>query len=181
MDVPAEGPVSSRDLLQYQRNMRISKIETFIAGNPWKNWLFTKVWTDEGLYGVGEGTLNYFARTVEAAIHELSPLIVGIDPFQIEVITQRLTRDTYSDGAQIHGCAVAAIEIAVVGAGGIHGSVGPGGIDWVVTDLARIRIDQEFIGIESVALGVDVGNEAGARTLGPIARIRPVRPHARYP
>jgi galactonate dehydratase len=93
-------------------NMRISKIETFIAGNPWKNWLFTKVWTDDGIYGVGEGTLNYFARTVETAIHEIAPLILGMDPFQIEIISQRLTRDLYSEGAQIHMCAVAAIEIA---------------------------------------------------------------------
>ena len=93
-------------------NMRISKIETFIAGNPWKNWLFTKVWTGDGIYGVGEGTLNYFAKTVEAAIHELAPLILGMDPFQIEIISQRLTRDLYSEGAQIHMCAVAAIEIA---------------------------------------------------------------------
>jgi galactonate dehydratase len=92
--------------------MRISKIESFIAGNPWKNWLFTRVWTDEGLYGIGEGTLNYFAKTVETAIHELSPLILGLDPFQIEIISQRLTRDVYSEGAQIHMCAVAAIEIA---------------------------------------------------------------------
>ena len=93
-------------------NMRISKIETFIAGNPWKNWLFTKVWTDEGVYGVGEGTLNYFAKTVETAIHELAPLILGMDPFQIEIISQRLIRDLYSEGAQIHMCAVSAIEIA---------------------------------------------------------------------
>ena len=92
--------------------MRISKIETFIAGNPWKNWLFTRVWTDEGIYGIGEGTLNYFAKTVETAIHELAPLILGMDPFQIEIISQRLTRDLYSEGAQIHMCAVAAIEIA---------------------------------------------------------------------
>ena len=36
--------------------MRITSIETYIAGNPWKNWLFAKVSTDEGIYGVGEGT-----------------------------------------------------------------------------------------------------------------------------
>jgi galactonate dehydratase len=92
--------------------MRITAIETYIAGNPWKNWLFAKVQTDEGIYGVGEGTLNYFAKTVEAAIHELTPLIMGMDPFQVENITQRLTRDVYSDGAQIQMCAVAAVEIA---------------------------------------------------------------------
>ncbi|HTB10582.1 MAG TPA: mandelate racemase/muconate lactonizing enzyme family protein [Bryobacteraceae bacterium] len=93
--------------------MKITAIDTFIAGNPWKNWLFARVSTDEGIHGVGEGTLNYFGRTVEAAIHELSPLILGMDPFQVEMISQKLIRDVYSEGAQIHMCAVSAIEIAL--------------------------------------------------------------------
>jgi len=92
--------------------MRITAIDTYIAGNPWKNWLFAKVSTDEGMHGVGEGTLNYFSKTVEAAIHELKPLVIGMDPFQVEILSQRLIRDVYSEGAQIHMCAVAAIEIA---------------------------------------------------------------------
>ena len=93
--------------------MRITAIDTYIAGNPWKNWVFTKVSTDEGIHGVGEGTLNGFGKTVEAAIHELKPLAIGMDPFQVETISQRLVRDVYSEGAQIHMCAVAAIEIAL--------------------------------------------------------------------
>ena len=93
--------------------MRITAIDTYIAGNPWKNWLFAKVSTDEGIHGVGEGTLNYFAKTIDTAIHELKPLVIGMDPFQVEIITQRLVRDVYSEGAQIHMCAVAAIEIAL--------------------------------------------------------------------
>lgn len=92
--------------------MQITAVKTYIAGNPWKNWLFAKVETDEGIYGIGEGTLNYFAKTIEAGIHELSPLIIGMDPFQVETISQRLIRDVYSEGAQVHMCAVAAIEIA---------------------------------------------------------------------
>ena len=92
--------------------MKITAIDTYIAGNPWKNWLFAKVSTDEGIYGIGEGTLNYFGRTVEAAIHELKPLVMGMDPFQVEVLSQRLIRDVYSEGGQVHMCAVAAIEIA---------------------------------------------------------------------
>jgi len=35
-----------------------------------------------------------------------------MDPFQVETISQKLIRDVYSDGAQIHMCAVAAVEIA---------------------------------------------------------------------
>jgi galactonate dehydratase len=93
--------------------MKIAAIETYIAGNPWKNWLFAKVITDEGLYGIGEGTVNYFGRTVEAAVHELKPLILGMDPFQVETISQKLIRDVYTEGGQVHMCAVAAIEIAL--------------------------------------------------------------------
>ncbi|MCX6624112.1 MAG: hypothetical protein NTY38_24220 [Acidobacteria bacterium] len=72
--------------------MKITAIDTYIAGNPWKNWVFAKVSTDEGLYGIGEGTVNYFGKTVETAIHELKPLILGLDPFQVEIVTQKLVR-----------------------------------------------------------------------------------------
>jgi len=92
--------------------MKISNVHTLIAGNPWKNWLLTLVETDEGITGIGEGTLDAFARTVEAAVHELRPMYIGQDPFQPALIVQRMTRDVYSDGGQIHRSAVAAIEIA---------------------------------------------------------------------
>ena len=49
--------------------MKITSIDTYLVGNPWKNWLFTRVSTDEGLHGVGEGTANAFGKTVEAAVH----------------------------------------------------------------------------------------------------------------
>jgi len=92
--------------------MRITHVETFIAGNPWKNWLFTRVHTDEGLYGISEGTINAFAKTVEAAVHELKPMYEGMDPFQPERIVQRMFRDVYTDGGQVHKHAVSCIEIA---------------------------------------------------------------------
>ena len=92
--------------------MKITKINTYIVGNPWKNWVFVKLETDEGVHGIGEGTVMYFAKTVEAAIQELTPFVIGMDPMQVEILYQRLTRDTYADGAQIQMSAVAAIEIA---------------------------------------------------------------------
>jgi galactonate dehydratase len=92
--------------------MRISGVRTFLVGNPWKNWLLVRVDTDEGLHGVGEGTLNGFSATVEAAVRELEDAYLGQDPSDIELIVQRMTRDVYSEGGQIHGAAVAAIEVA---------------------------------------------------------------------
>ena len=92
--------------------MKITKIDTYVVAMPWKNWLFVEVHTDEGVTGIGEATVNAFARTVEAAIRELECLIIGKDPFQPRRITEAIRRDIYSDGGQIHGCTAAAIETA---------------------------------------------------------------------
>jgi galactonate dehydratase len=92
--------------------MRITNIETHIVGNPWKNWVFVLVETDEGIIGVGEGSVNVFGKTTEQAVRELAPHVVGMDPFQTEMIGQKLVRDVYSEGGQIHRSAVCAIEVA---------------------------------------------------------------------
>ena len=47
--------------------MKITDVTTYFVGNPWKNWVFTRVDTDAGVHGIGEATLNGFAKTVEAA------------------------------------------------------------------------------------------------------------------
>jgi galactonate dehydratase len=92
--------------------MKISDVRTHLVGNAWKNWLFVRVETDEGLYGIGEGTLNAFSATVETAVHELRDAYIGLDPTQVELLLQRMVRDVYTEGGQIHMAAVSAIEIA---------------------------------------------------------------------
>jgi galactonate dehydratase len=92
--------------------MKIVDVQTFLVGNPWKNWLFVRVDTDEGIHGVGEGTLNGFSATVAAAIDELRDEWLGADPFAIEALLTRMVRDVYTDGGQIHMSAVSAIEVA---------------------------------------------------------------------
>ena len=92
--------------------MKITDVRTVIVGNSWKNWVFALVSTDEGITGLGEGSANGFARTIEAAIHELKPLMIGEDPTRLEWLSRRLIRDVYTDGGQVHRSAVAAIDIA---------------------------------------------------------------------
>ena len=92
--------------------MRITRIETITVGAGWKNWLFARVHTDEGLTGIGEGTLNGFVRTIEAAIHELEHLAVGEDPTCPTAIAKRLVESVSNDGGHLHKHAVAAIETA---------------------------------------------------------------------
>ena len=72
--------------------MKITDVTTYIVGNPWKNWVFTRVDTDEGVHGIGEATLNGFAKTVETAIQELKRFVIGEDPFDVENHTLKLFR-----------------------------------------------------------------------------------------
>jgi galactonate dehydratase len=92
--------------------MRISRIETFTVGAGWKNWLFVRVDTDEGLSGIGEGTLNGFVRTIEAAVHELGQLVLGEDPLRVTALARRVYDSVSNEGGHVHRHAIAALEIA---------------------------------------------------------------------
>jgi len=92
--------------------MKIVDIETYAVGAGWKNWLFVKVITDEGIYGIGEGTLNGFIRTTEAGVHELKHLAIGQDPRHITALVKRLLDSVSLDGGHIHRTVIAAIEVA---------------------------------------------------------------------
>ena len=92
--------------------MKIISLETITVGAGWKNWLFVRVHTDQGLHGTGEGTLNGFIRTTEAAVHELEHLVIGQDPRNVNALANRLMESVSLDGGHIHRTAVAAIEVA---------------------------------------------------------------------
>ena len=92
--------------------MRITRIETVTVGAGWKNWLFVRVHTDDGVTGLGEGTLNGFVRTIETAVHELEHLAVGEDPTRPSALVTRLLDSVSNDGGHVHKHAVAAIETA---------------------------------------------------------------------
>ena len=51
--------------------MKVTDVKTYIAGNPWKNWVFTRVETDEGEHGVGEAIDR--RGVLAAGIDERSP------------------------------------------------------------------------------------------------------------
>lgn len=91
--------------------MKITKVETYIVSAGWKNWLFVKVLTDSKFYGIGEATLNGFAKTTEAAIHELKHLVIGKDPCQVRSIAKTII-STVQDAGHIHRMVMAALEVA---------------------------------------------------------------------
>lgn len=60
--------------------MKITDLRTFVVGNPWKNWLFVKVYTDEGITGLGEATGGLSTKPHEADLQELHRFVIGEDP-----------------------------------------------------------------------------------------------------
>ena len=91
--------------------MKIDKIETYTVSAGWKNWLFIKVCTDEGLYGIGEATMNGFIKTTEAAVHELAHFAIGQDPRQVNAIARKIIT-TIQDAGHIHRLVMGAVEVA---------------------------------------------------------------------
>jgi galactonate dehydratase len=51
-----------------------------LAGS--RNWLFVKVVTDEGIYGVGE--CSGWPKVIETAVKDLAHVLVGEDPANID-------------------------------------------------------------------------------------------------
>lgn len=93
--------------------MKITGIKTFICHSYRTNWVFVKVLTDAGIYGVGESTLEMRELTVEAAIKELERYIVGRDPHDIEAIVHDIYRDAYWRGGVVLMSALAGVEMAL--------------------------------------------------------------------
>lgn len=93
--------------------MKITAINTFICHCYRTNWVFVKVMTDEGLYGVGESTLEYRELTVAQAVKELERTLVGRDPHQIEAIWHQTYRDAYWRGGPVLMSALSGVEMAL--------------------------------------------------------------------
>jgi len=90
--------------------MKITKLTTYRVP---PRWMFLKVETDEGLVGWGEPVVEGRARTVEAAAHELSKLVVGQDPARINDLWQAMYRGGFYRGGPILMSAIAGIDQAL--------------------------------------------------------------------
>lgn len=93
--------------------MKVTAIKTFVCHAYRTNWVFVKVMTDSGLYGVGEATLEYREPTVVQAIMELERYLVGKDPHNIEAFWHDACRDAYWRGGVVLMSALAGVEMAL--------------------------------------------------------------------
>lgn len=93
--------------------MKITAVEPLVLGASWRNLIFLKVKTDEGLVGIGEctvqnreeGVLGYLPGAVRRHV-------IGSDPFNVEDLWLRMYRNEFWRGGVIATTVMSGIEIA---------------------------------------------------------------------
>lgn len=94
--------------------MKITELRTFVVDAFRANYVFVKLVTDEGIHGVGEGTLEMKEPTLAAAIEQLGDYLIGKDPFQVEHHVHMMTRDSYWRTGPVLRSAISAVEAAML-------------------------------------------------------------------
>lgn len=90
--------------------IKITKLETFLV-KP--RWLFLKVHTDAGIYGLGEPVTEGRALTCATAIKEIEPYLIGKDPRAVTHHWQAIYRHAFYRGGPILTSALSGIDQAL--------------------------------------------------------------------
>ncbi|WP_339926216.1 galactonate dehydratase [uncultured Cyclobacterium sp.] len=90
--------------------VRITKLETFLV-KP--RWIFLKIHTDAGVVGLGEPLLEGRALTIQTAIKELEPYLIGKDPRHVVHHWQAIYRHAFYRGGPILTSALSGIDHAL--------------------------------------------------------------------
>lgn len=93
--------------------MKITDIKTFVVDCFRTNWSFVKVYTDEGITGIGEATLEYKEKSLVGAVEHIREALVGKNPLQIEKIYHDTYRDSYWRVGPVLQSALSAVEMAL--------------------------------------------------------------------
>jgi len=90
--------------------MKITDVKVMIVA---KRMVLVQVYTDEGLVGIGEcSPMNpYLIGTT--ICRTLKPMIVGMNPFDIEKIWEKMFIGTYKLRGRLHSIAISGIEISL--------------------------------------------------------------------
>ena len=89
--------------------MRIKDIRVHFVHALWRNFVIVRTETDDGTVGYGEGTMGDFERTVEAAILDFRPHLIGRE-VEVSSIANFLYSGFFWRGGPILMTAISAIE-----------------------------------------------------------------------
>lgn len=93
--------------------MKVTDIKVFPVDCFRTNWVFVKVYTDGGLTGVGEATLEYKEHALIGAVDHIRSYLVGQNPLDIEKHYHAIYRDAYWRGGAVLMSALSAVEMAL--------------------------------------------------------------------
>lgn len=130
--------------------MKITDIKTFAVDCFRTNWVFVKVYTDSGIDGVGEATLEYKEKALFGAVEHIKEYLLGKNPLDIEKHWHSIYRDAYWRGGAVLMSALSAVETALWDILGKHLNVPVyrlmGG---KVNDKVRIYVNGWFAGAKT--------------------------------
>ena len=96
--------------------MKIADVKAFLVDDPMqpgRSFTFVKVYTDEGLTGLGEAGIHGKELAIRGLVDTYASILRGMDPTRIEHIWQTLWRGQFFRGGHVHAAAVAAVDIAL--------------------------------------------------------------------
>jgi len=93
--------------------MKIQNASVIIC-SPGRNFVTLKIETDEGIFGLGDATLNGRELAVASYLSDhLIPCLIGRDPFQTEDIWQYFYRGAYWRRGPVTMAAIGAVDVAL--------------------------------------------------------------------
>jgi mannonate dehydratase len=93
--------------------MKIRDAKVFVS-SPGRNFVTLKIYTDEGIYGLGDATLNGRELAVASYLSDhVVPCLINRDPFQTEDIWQYLYRGAYWRRGPVTMSAISAVDMAL--------------------------------------------------------------------
>jgi mannonate dehydratase len=93
--------------------MKITDVKVIVT-SPGRNFVTVRIHTDEGLYGIGDATLNGRELAVASYLQDhLAPCLIGRDPRQSEDIWHYLYRGAYWRRGPVTMAAIGAVDTAL--------------------------------------------------------------------
>jgi mannonate dehydratase len=93
--------------------MKITDAKVFIC-SPGRNFVTLRIYTDDGVYGLGDCTLNGRELAVASYLSDhVIPCLIGRDPFRTEDTWQYLYRGSYWRKGPVTMAAIGAVDIAL--------------------------------------------------------------------
>ncbi len=93
--------------------MKITDVKPFVVDCFRTNFVFVKIYTDEGITGIGEGTLEYKEKAFLGALEHIKEYLVGKNPLNVETHFHNIYRDAYWRGGPVLMSALSAVEMAM--------------------------------------------------------------------